>query len=193
MNARRMTRLASSILSLVLLAGAVVVAAPTSASACGVATLTRKDVFRAMRNGKMANAGAMETMSLKTLNLDYKADKKIYKVGSIAEVKVNVTRPAKEDPAGQGIPMDRPYVEPAEGITVGVGLSIGRVFLPGAAITDANGDALVRIKIESYAPANQWADVSVYAWRVIQETPCMTVQEYGYSTAPRMFRTSRPS
>jgi hypothetical protein len=185
--------LASLALSLMLLGGALVVVAPSSASACGAA-LTRKDVFRAMRNGKMAEAsGGMETLSLKTLNLDYKSDKKIYKIGSIAEIKVNVTRPAKEDPAGQGIPMDRPYVEPAEGITVGVGLSIGRVFLPGAAITDANGDALVRIKIESYAPAGQWADVSVYAWNVLQETPCLTVQEYGYSTAPRMFRTTRPS
>jgi hypothetical protein len=65
------------------------------------------------------------------------------------------------------------------------------VFLPGAAITDEKGVARIRIKIESYAPAGQWADTSMYAWRVVQETTCASIQEYGYTSAPRMFKTAR--
>ena len=135
------------------------------------------------------SAGAMEYLSLKTLHLEIKFLKKSYAIGDTVNVKVNVTRPAKEDPLGNGIPMDRPYVEPASGVTVGVGLMVGRVFLPGAGITDDNGDTIVKIKLEDWAPANTWVDSSIYAWKIVQETPCMTVQEYGHATMPRVFKT----
>jgi hypothetical protein len=126
-----------------------------------------------------------------TFDLDVAPVKPVYKIGETVKIDVTVTRPAKEDPLGNGIPMDRPVVKPAEDVIVGVGLHIGRVFLPGAAITDANGVAHVKIKIESYAPAGQTADVSFYAWRIVQETTCATIQEYGYKSAPHMFKTGR--
>lgn len=193
MNRRMRSRRISLLLAATVVAGAFTALAPSTAGACG-ATVRNRDVFRAMRNDTLAagpvRAGAMETIALRTLHLEYEADKKVYKVGEVATIKVTVTRPAKEDPLGQGIPMDRPYVEPAVGVNVGVGLSIGRVFLPGAGLTDENGEALVKIKIENYAPAGKWADASAYAWKIVQATTCGTVQEDGFRIQPRMFRTA---
>ena len=182
------SRLVPLFIAAALVAGAFTAVTPTVAGAC--AGVTRKaDVFRKMRSGSDMSARSMETIGLRTLNIEFKADKKIYNPGEIAQIKVKVTRPAKEDPMGQGIPMERPYVEPAAGVNVGIGIAIGRVFLPGAGLTDENGEATVKIKIESYAPSGEWADASAYAWKIIMPTPCATVQEDGYQIYPRMFRT----
>ena len=179
----------SLLLCAALVAGAFTAVTPTSAGACG-STMRKADVFRKMRAANNTRSGSMETIGLRTLHLEYEANKKTYKIGEIAEIKVKVTRPAEEDPLGQGIPMDRPHVEPAAEVSIGVGLAIGRVFLPGAGLTDENGEATVKIKIENYAPAGQWADASAYAWKVVQNTPCATIQEDGYRIQPRMFRTA---
>ena len=144
-----------------------------------------------MEAGVVRTSSGMEQVSLLTFNIEVGETKPVYKIGEVAKIDVTVTRPAQEDPLGNGIPMERPYVEPAPDVIVGIGLHIGRVFLPGAAITDEQGVARVRIKIEDYAPANQWADTSVYAWRILHETPCATIQEYGYKSMPRMFKTAR--
>ena len=132
----------------------------------------------------------METISLRTFYLEIKADKKLYSVGDVAKIHVNVTRPADEDPLGEGIPLPRPTSEPAAEVNIGIGLAVGRVYLPGAGMTDENGDAVVKIKIENYAPRNQWVDASVYAWNVVHQDPCFTVQEEGFEIVPRMFRTA---
>jgi hypothetical protein len=193
-----MRRLTSILLTATLMAGALTTIAAAPASACRRA-VGKTDVFSAMKSGQSMDAGVvrasksggMEQVSLLTLNLEVAEPKATYKIGETAEIEVTVTRPAKEDPLGNGIPMDRPYVEPAEGVIVGVGLHIGRVFLPGAAITDAQGVAKIKIKIESYAPVGQWADMSVYAWKVAYETTCATLQEYGYQSLPRQFKTTK--
>src|SRR5688500_2152171 len=152
-----MRRLTSVLLAATLMATFTVISA-SPASACKQA-VTQGTVFRAMESGRDLDAGVvrasggMEQLALLTFNLEIGKIKPTYEIGDVDPINVTVTRPAKEDPLGNGIPMERPYVEPVEGAIVGVGLSIGRVFLPGAAITDANGVAKVRIKLESYAPA----------------------------------------
>jgi len=163
-----------------LCAGFLMVASAPNATAC--APLTRKDVFKGLR------AGTMETVSLRLLHMDLKFPKAVA-IGNVATIKATVTRPAKEDPAGNGIPMERPYTQPAEDVIVGIGLSIGRVFLPGAGITDAEGKTTVKITIEEWAPAGKTVHASAYAWRVVQSTPCLTVQEDGYTARPDAFRT----
>ncbi len=181
MRVRRMRKVAAA-LAVTLFAGVFIVTAPSPASACGRA-VTRQQVFRNMKTG------SVESVTLRTLNLDV-TPPKAGKVGSTVTIEVVVTRPAKEDPFGQGIPMDRPYVEPAPGVIVGIGLSVGNVFLPGAALTDEDGLAVVKIKLETWTPRNAWVNMSVYAWRVVQETACLTVQEDGYLTEQRVFKTS---
>lgn len=191
-----MKRLTSLLLSATMMAGALSVVVVSPASACA-RSVRKADVFRAMRHGQSMDTGVvsassgMETVSLLTFNLEIGKVKPVYEIGETVKLDVTVTRPAKEDPLGNGIPMDRPYVEPAEGVIVGVGLHIGRVFLPGAAITDAQGVAHIQIKIESYAPAGKWSDTSIYAWKVLQDTTCASIQEYGYASAPHMFKTAR--
>ncbi|MDQ3940394.1 MAG: hypothetical protein M3238_03475 [Actinomycetota bacterium] len=133
--------------------------------------------------------GGVEQITLRMFNLDV-TPPKVAKIGTTITVKVVVTRPAKEDPAGQGIPMERPLVEPAPEVIVGVGLSIGNVFLPGAAITNEDGIAKVKIIMQDYAPANKNVDMSIYAWKILQQTPCLTVQEDGYKVMPDAFRTT---
>ena len=193
-----MRRLTSVLMAATLIAGALTTVAASPASACRRA-VGKADVFSTMKSGRSLDAGVvrtsssgnMEQISLLTFKLDVEKMKREYKIGEIVDVKVTVTRPAEEDPLGNGIPMDRPYVEPVVGAIVGVGFHVGRVFLPGAAITDDQGVAVIRIKIENYAPAGQSVDVSVYAWKVIQQTTCATVQEYGYKSMPRQFKTAK--
>lgn len=170
-----------------LVAAGLVAAAPSPAQACK--KITRASVFEQMRTGGGADSGGMEQITLRTFHLDV-TPPKVAEIGSTVTVKVVVTRPAKEDPLGQGIPMERPYVEPASDVIVGVGLSIGNVFLPGAAITDQKGLAKVKIIMQNYAPADKKVDMSVYAWKILQQTPCLTVQEEGYKVLPDAFRTT---
>lgn len=190
-----MRRSTSLVLAVFLMAGALTALGASPALACRKA-VGRADVFRAMRDDGALDAGVvragagMETISLLTFDLEVADVKPVYAIGDVVTVDVAVTRPAKEDPLGNGIPMDRPYVEPVPGVIVGVGLYIGRVFLPGAAITDEQGVAHIRIKLESYAPKGKRVDTSVYAWKVLQETTCASVQEYGYKSVPGQFKTA---
>ncbi|HEV3473520.1 MAG TPA: hypothetical protein VG408_10030 [Actinomycetota bacterium] len=174
-----------------LVATGIVAASPSPAQACR--KMTRTYVFDQMRAGTLgtesSDSGSLETVTLRTFNLDVTAPK-VAEIGTTVTIKVLVTRPAKEDPLGQGIPMDRPFVEPAPEVIVGVGLSVGNVFLPGAAMTDEDGLAKVKITIQDYAPANKTVNMSVYAWKVAQQTPCLTVQEDGYKVVPDAFRTT---
>lgn len=178
-----MRRLSLLLASSMLIATIGVAASPASANvgACG----SRAAVKQGLRSGQM------ETATLRTFDVEAKVKKPVYDRGTFAEIDVTVTRPAKEDPLGEGepLPIDRPYVEPAADVYVGIGIYIGNVFLPGFAITGPDGVAKVRIKIERYAPANSIVDVSIYAWKVLQDTPCLTIQEDGYRQFPEMFRT----
>ena len=139
-------------------------------------------------------ASARNEYRFETFHLEYEFDKKLYAVGETVTAKVNVTRPAKRDPLGEGIPLpiERPFVEPVEGALVGVGIHLGRVYLPGGALTDADGNATVAIKLESYAPRNSWADVGIYASKTAFSDPagCVVIVEYGYASVPRAFRTA---
>lgn len=175
-------RRVSLLIATAVAAGTIVVGAAGSAGACG-ARVSRASVFKQMRSG------GLEVISLRTLNLDVETPK-VAAIGTTATIKVTVTRPAKEDPLHQGIPMERPYVEPAPGVVVGVGLFIGDVFLPGAAISDENGIAKVKIFLERYAPGDTWVDVSVYGWKIVHDSPCARVQEDGYTPLGKAFRTS---
>lgn len=165
-----------------LLAGGLMFSAAAPADACG-SGMTRREAFAFMQHG------GLETVTLRTFHIEAKYSK-VVAIGDVAKIKVNVTRPAKEDPLGNGIPMERPIVEPAPDVIVGIGLHIGNVFLPGAAITNEEGDATIKITIERYAPVGV-VDVSAYAWRVAATLPCATVQEDGYRTYPRAFKTTR--
>jgi hypothetical protein len=131
--------------------------------------------------------GSMETIALKTFYLEVKAAKKVYKVGQTAVINVNVTRPSDQDPMGMGVPMERPHTEPAEDVNVGIGLRVGDVFLFGYGLTNAKGNAAVKVKIESWTPAGT-ALADIFAWLIQADSPCLRVEENGYRQVPRIFK-----
>lgn len=162
-----------------LLAALLVVAPVSSAGACS---------SRNVRS--MIRSGAIEVVALRTYHLEVAPARKIYKVGDVAKINVTVTRPAHEDPAGLGVPIDPPQSFPAEDVNVGIGLRIGDVFLFGHSVTNADGLAVVKVPIKSYTPAGK-AMADAYAWKTAADTPCLRVEENGYRQLPNLFTVLR--
>ena len=142
------------------------------------------DVRRMMRNGEL------ETIVLRTFNVSLKADKKVYKVGQTALVHATVTRPAHEDPLGLGFGWEPFTTFPAENVNVGIGLRVRDVFLFGFAVTDAAGNAHIKIPIKRYAPAGK-AIADGFAWKRQAEAPCASLEENGYTSVPGLFEVAR--
>ena len=131
--------------------------------------------------------GDMEVVSLRDLYVEAKVKEKSYQIGDTIQFPVTVSRPAESDPLGLGVPTDPGSLGPAEEVNIGVGLLIGDVFLPGFAVTDANGEALIKVKVEKYVkPAV--VDAAFYAWKIALNTPCVIVQENGFRAVARMFK-----
>lgn len=136
-------------------------------------------------------SGGLEVIPLYTLHADIETDKKVYRVGDTVKVSATVTRPGHEDPAGQGIPMHPPASAPAEGMNVGIGIQVGRVFLFGfGPPTDARGKTTIPVKIQPYTPAGK-AMLDAFAWKVQAEPPCFTVEERGYTSIPNAFTVKK--
>lgn len=135
----------------------------------------------------MRNGNSMEQVQLKTLKLEASPAKDSYRIGEVAKFKALVTRPADEDPLGQGIPMDRPYVTPAEGISIGVGLLFnGNVFLPGFGVTGEDGKVTLKVKIMDYVKPGT-VHASFFAWKTMADLPCARIDETGYLPFPDIF------
>lgn len=129
MRLRPLVGILALMLSIVPAAGA---ASPVAADGCA-------DVNVRLRNFKLEAKWVRPTVS----------------VGDTAVMKVLATRTSEEDPVtddGQPYPTGRPMDEPAEGVTVGLSMMVGDVYLnaPGG-VTNADGEANVKIKIKSYA------------------------------------------
>ena len=166
---------------------AILAAMMAFASAAPAQACSTRGIRSGLRSGSL-----LETIGLRTYHLEVKPDKKSYEVGETAQVHVTVTRPAKEDPLGEGIPIDSPRSFPAEEVNVGIGLRVGDVFLFGHNMTNAEGHATVKIKIAKYAPAGK-AYADAYAWRTAVDTPCARVEENGYTSVPNIFTVLRSS
>ena len=130
---------------------------------------------------------AMETVVIRSFYVEMKVDKPVWKIGETVIIHSTVTRPAHEDPAGQHIEIDPPQSEPAAGVNMGIGLRVGDVFLFGSGITDENGKVDVKVKLKPYTtPGN--ASVDGYAWNRVASTPCLNVEENGYTHIDNMFK-----
>ncbi len=129
----------------------------------------------------------MEYITPFTFHVAIKPFKKAYRRGDTVKVDVTVTRPAEEDPMGLGVGTERPASVPASDVNVGVGVSVGRVFLPGYGRTNDAGKANVAIKIEKYAP-RAVAHVRAFAYKEVFSSPCLTVEEQGFASRDNAFR-----
>lgn len=131
--------------------------------------------------------GAMEYVTPVTFHVAIGKFKKSYKVGDKVPVKITVTRPAEEDPAGLGVGFERPASQPAADVNVGVGLSVGRVFLPGYGRTNEQGKTTVSVELERYVRPGT-AHVRAFAYKEVLNTTCLTVEEQGYRDVQNAFK-----
>lgn len=172
-----MRRFVTLALALSLSVGAL---AGSSSAAVTDATIGCKGARRVLRGTLV-----LEQVALRTFTIEAKAPKNVV-IGGTASIPVVVTRPAEQDPLGQGIPTDGIEPEAAPDINVGVGLLVGDVFFPGFAVTDQDGKATIKIKIQSYAKPGP-VDASFYAWKTQADTPCARVDENGYRFYQKFF------
>ena len=91
---------------------------------------------------------------LRNLKIEAKWADKTVRVGDTARLKLHVTRTADEDPVTEEPwPTGRPMEEPVEGVELGLALFVGNVYLNGAGFTDAEGGAVIPVRIQSYTRA----------------------------------------
>lgn len=133
---------------------------------------------------------SMESVNLETLNMDVTTPAKTYRPGQKVLFDFTVTRPAGEDPLGQGIPMPQPTVQPAEGVMVGVGLAIEDVYLWGIGTTDAAGKSTITVKLPKYVKPGV-GHVRALAQKKSAESPCLTVVETAYAQLSSAFKVGK--
>lgn len=132
-------------------------------------------------------SSASEVVEARTFYVNVVPKRRVYERGDTAALSIAVSRPAREDPAGQGIPMDGPASEPASGVSLVAIVSVGDALLFDTAETNEDGRATVRIKIKNATPRGR-VDIEIGATKIVVETPCATVKEVGYFERKGFFR-----
>lgn len=84
---------------------------------------------------------------VKTFTVETKWNKRFYRPGDKAKLRVTVARPGPEDPAGNGVPLPSPILLPAEDVTVSTTLVARWPFPWDRAVTDADGKASLSLRI----------------------------------------------
>ncbi|HEX2196244.1 MAG TPA: hypothetical protein VHJ76_04885 [Actinomycetota bacterium] len=136
-------------------------------------------------------AANMEFVYLETFKVDVKLPtKNPYHPGDKVPFPTTVTRPAEKDPLGQGIPMPRPYVEPAADVPVVIVAFADDVLLIDYKITDENGKVNLALKLPKYTPEGP-VGARVYAQKLLQDTNCITIYETGEVTLGHAFHVER--
>lgn len=132
----------------------------------------------------------LEFVYLKTFKLEVKAPKGTFEPGDKVPFPTNVTRPADEDPLGNGIPMPRPQVEPAADVPVVIVAFAEDVLLIDYKLTDADGNVNLALKLPKYMPEGA-VSARIYAQKLFQDTNCITIYEVGELTLGHAFHVDR--
>jgi hypothetical protein len=171
-----------------LLAGALSLSPISAGAAPGPCSGPSRTSTRAMTRAVATQEGrsGLETITLRTFHVVVKADRKAYRIGQTAKMTATVTRPAHEDPFSQGVQFDPPTSFPAEDVVVGVGLSVGDVYLYGHGTTNAKGKAIIKVRITPYTPAGT-AAADVFARKTQVRTVCASLEEVGYRHEAKLF------
>jgi hypothetical protein len=131
---------------------------------------------------------AMDIVQARTFTVDV-TTKKAYRIGGKATIDAVVTRPAHRDPLQAGPEFDPPASAPADGVNVGIGIHVGDVFVPGFGVTDENGKVTVTIKLPKYMKSGS-ASIDAYAWKIAVDSPCLTLEEDGFTHVDNAFKVS---
>ena len=118
---------------------------------------------------------------LHTFTVETKWSKKVYGPGDVAKVVVTVSRPAPEDPAGLGLPLDPPVRQPAEGVNVSTSFQGFFPYVYDVGVTDADGKVAMKLKLPRNANRGP---VDSYTYGSIVQNAngpaCSDFEEYGY-------------
>ena len=128
---------------------------------------------------------AMDIVQARTFTVEV-TNKKTYRIGGRATIDAVVTRPAHRDPLQAGPEFDPPTSVPAADVNVGIGIHVGDVFAPGFGVTDENGKVTVTIKLPKYMKPGS-ASIDAYAWKIAFDTPCLTLEEDGFTHVDNAF------
>jgi len=132
----------------------------------------------------------LEFVYLNTFKLDVKVPKGKFRPGDKVPFPTTVTRPAEEDPLGQGISTPRPMVEPAPEVPVVIVAFADDVLLIDYKLTDANGKVNLALKLPKYMPEGP-VSARLYAQKLLQDTNCITIYETGEVTLGHAFHVDR--
>ena len=128
----------------------------------------------------MGTACSSAVLVLRSLHIEAVPSKKVVRRGEKFTVDVTVTRPAHEDPIGEGIEFDPPTSAPAENVTVGLSIWVGdRTYFWQVGLTDAEGKDTLTLKVPKnaeYGPA--LASASARHWI---KNDCPDILEDGYT------------
>jgi hypothetical protein len=125
-------------------------------------------------------ACASAVLVLRSLHITAVPSKKTVKPGEKFTVDVTVTRPAHEDPLGNGVAFDPPTTVPAEDVTVGLSVWVGeRTYFWQIGLTDAEGKDTLRLKVPANAETGEaLASASARHWI---KNDCPDILEDGYT------------
>ena len=117
---------------------------------------------------------------LRTFRVVATPSKTNVKPGDKFTVDVTVTRPAPEDPVGQGVTFEPPTSVPAENATVGISIWVGeRTYFWQIGMTDAEGKDTLKLKVPANAETGKaLASVSARYW---VKSDCPDILEDGYT------------
>lgn len=132
----------------------------------------------------------LEFIYLTTFKLDVKMPKGTFGPGDKVPFPTTVTRPAEEDPVGQGISTPRPIVEPAPEVPVVIVAFADDVLLIDYKLTDANGKVNLALKLPKYMPEGP-VSARIYAQKLLRDTNCITIYEVGELTLGHAFHVDR--
>ena len=154
---------------------------PSTASSAPIPC--RAHAARALRGN------TMDIVQVRTFTVEVKTGK-AYRIGGRAAIDAVVTRPAHRDPLQVGPEFEPPASAPAADVNVGIGIHVGDVFVPGFGVTDENGEVRVTIKLPSYMRPGT-ASIDAYAWKIQADTPCLTLEEDGFTHVDKAFAVTR--
>jgi hypothetical protein len=127
------------------------------------------------------SAGALAT-TFYTFTVDAKPMKKSYAIGEKMKVAMKVQRPGREDPVGEGLPIESPQYMAAADVEVSVSLYAGDYFYRyGLGKTDENGEAIITVPaFPKAAPAGP-IRAAVAARAYYNRGGCPDIEEAGYN------------
>ncbi len=162
---------------------------PLSMKKVSVTVVLAMAISMVQMAGGISGAAACAAMGTRVhaYHVETQWPKKVYRQSEKAVVKVTVTRPAHEDPAGLGVEFEPPTSVPEAGVNVATSLQTGIYPYPYAhAVTDANGQATLKLPLTD-VPKKGTFDAQTLVWKIQNQggAACSEIEEYGYKYDPR--------